>query len=216
MSLRDEKWPFIVGFILSLLGWHIAQLTDEIRSGTTVLYTVQVNEPARLFTVSIENISKQKSVSGVTFLVQCRGGVDCIDSSSTATRIIDVPPTYSSGSPLIDDIEMRMRLSIAAGGRFGMQAKLRAGTPHPEFYLVLTPASESGETPTDIYVLNSASLRGWFVQNYVPIVATSFLVFLAAFAALMLWMASARRLAQALAGGGRAGLKPETEVGGAA
>jgi len=180
MSLKDEKWPFVIGFLLSLASWHIAQLTDEIRSAATVLYSVEIDRSKRTYFVSIENISKEKSVSGVTFLIQCRGGAACIDSASPETRKVDVPPTYSSGNPIADDNSMRIKLHIAAGGKFGMRAKLYDAAERPEFFLMLT-----SESPSDVYILDSNSLRGWFVGNYLLLVTVSFVVTLLVFLLLL-------------------------------
>src|SRR5690348_3793145 len=143
MNLHDEKWPFAVAFVLSLLGWHITQLVEEVRSSVTVLYSINIDEAKQLYTVRLENASRKKSVSNVRFLIQCPGSTACLDAAAKATDIIEVPPTYSSGSPLIDDNSMQIKLNIAAGGAFGMRAKLRQGAPRPEFYFVLAPENPS-------------------------------------------------------------------------
>ena len=82
MNLHDEKWPFAVAFLLSLLGWHITQLTDEVRSAITVLYSVEIDEANRLYTVRLENASRKRSISDVRFLIQCEGSSACLDPTA--------------------------------------------------------------------------------------------------------------------------------------
>jgi len=191
MNLHDEKWPIAVAFVLSLLGWHITQLVDEVKSAVTVLYSIDINEAERLYTVNLENASRKKSVSNVRFLIQCRGSSACLVANAKETEIIDVPPTYSSGSPLIDDNSMQIKLNIAAGGAFGMRAKMRPGTAHPEFYFVLAP-----DNPSDIFILDSTSWRGQFLKHYVQIIAWSFLILVALLVLLLAWLVRARLAAR--------------------
>lgn len=194
MNLHDEKWPFAVAFLLSLLGWHITQLTDEVRSAITVLYSVEIDEANRLYTVRLENASRKRSISDVRFLIQCEGSSACLDPTAQATDIIDVPPTYSAGSPLIDSNSMQINLNIAAGGEFGMRAKMLPGTPPPKFYFVL-----SSEKPSDIFILDATTLRGRFVAHYTSIVAGSFAFLSAVFLLLIAWLVVRARRARAAA-----------------
>lgn len=188
MKLDDEKWPFVIGLVLSLTGWQITQLVDEVRLAATVLYSTNFNHEKHLFIVDIENASTQKSVSGVRFLIQCGGGNECIDPAAEETGKIDAPPTYGAEDISKDKNAYRVKTSLAAGGALRLSAKTTGKTP-PKFYLSL-PLSNA----PDIYILDKNTLRGWLVSNYIVILCVSFSTTFVVFVLLLLLLSRRKRV----------------------
>lgn len=175
---RSDKAPYVIGLLVTILGWHISQLADDVRSAHAVTYSVHIHSAQRTVVARIHNVSKTKSLPNVTFSLACSGTQRCLDAK-TAFINVEAPNGLAGSEFIPSDGALLMVTTLAAGGRLEIGAGLRAGTSPPKLIFVPDPAK-----PLDIYLMESASVRGFIVEYYVEIVFVSFLLLLALLVAL--------------------------------
>lgn len=169
--LRAEKVPYAIGFLITLLGWHVTQLADEIRNTRSVGYRIE-EQAGSVLVVSIHNVSKSKSVADATFALACPKAAACMAGGTV--EIVVTPPTAGPAQPTRSDEFVAITTTLAADGRVGFRVARKPGQPSPSFFYV-----PNSEKPIDIFVFNARSLRGFVIEHYLQLVLASFLGLLA-------------------------------------
>lgn len=169
--LAADKAPYVIVLLLSLLGWHVAQLTDEIRSTRAVSYDVQTSDDE--IRVKVHNVSRRQSVGNATFVIQCpREREICLAPGSG--RAIIVPPTAVQATAIGNDGNYaEFRVTLAAGGSVEFRARREHGQSVPLFLFI-----PDSERPLDVYIYDANTVMGFLVANFTELVVASFLFFL--------------------------------------
>lgn len=199
--LRSSSAPFVIAALLSILGWHIGTLTEEIRETRSVVYDVEDRGLNRKIAASVTNVSKSQMLERANFALVCEDLEPCLDYKSR--DVVFYPPTATDSINLAgNDSILGFTIDLAAGGRIGVSATRKTGAKvHFVFFPKGLPLAEvqpiedaaappsvpedeadvekDDETDTkDIYVLDSDTWRGWVVLNYFNIVLSSFFLML--------------------------------------
>lgn len=186
--LRSDKAPYIVGFLITLLGWHIAQLVEDIRSAKSVTYSVSVDgSPARV-TAHLRNVSKTSAVVSAHFVLACARDVDCL-VPNTPGVVVKAPHLIDASDIESSSDSMEITTSLAAGSALSFSAQLSGSGSPPNFYFV-----PKAENTLDIYMIERWSVRGVLVENQFAILGWSFLALILLLLAALysLWRQSAK------------------------
>ena len=169
---------YIVGLLATLLGWHLSELADDIRSTRAVSYRIERPEPGRIV-AEVHNVSKTRSLVEVDFALACPGRDPCV---APDTHRVEVHPPNAPGATTIHSGPRAVLITttLAAGGRLEFGAALSDKGVAPRFLFV-----PSETNPLDIYVFDAASPRGFVVENYFEIILASFALLSIAFVALL-------------------------------
>lgn len=171
--LRDDKAPYILGLLATLLGWQVNRVAEDVRATLSVAYWLEETDGANR-TLVVENVSRQKSVTGMTFALVCQQP-HCIVRDSS--RLEGSPPTWTQGDmpeelPEIqpdeqstDVSQVKVTTTIAAGGKVLLIYRAVKGQSDPTFYFI-----PDKNKALDIYVLKGDNLKGWAIRNYFNIV----------------------------------------------
>jgi hypothetical protein len=170
--LRHDKAPYIVALLVSVLGWHIAQLTDDIRSTRSVLYTIETDVKSRQITALVHNVSKTHSLKQARFSLACLPGQACLMPNTQRLNVY--PPNGAMAGIESDPTAVTITATMPADGRIDFGATLSRDGSLPKFVFV-----PDEENVIDIYVFEGGGIRGFLVENYFSIILISFLLLLA-------------------------------------
>ena len=169
--LQDEKSSFVLGLLITVLGWHITQLTQEIRATHSVAYWVEQSSDGRNLEITLQNVSTSKSVQQLPVQITCPDGELCMADGDIEFR--SYPPTLTPSLPMITKVQSThlLQITLAAGGKLGILVRCHKGLACPDFYI--KPADD---LPLNIFVLDGSSIRGFFVVRYFEITVVSLLL----------------------------------------
>lgn len=165
--LRSDKAPYVVALLVSLLGWHLAQLTDDIRSTRSVLYSVNSNSSSGKITALVHNVSKTHSLKAGRFSLACLPNESCFAANSEETKVH--PPNGAKVEVFPDSTAITIVASLPAGGKITFGGRLRDKGRQPRFLFV-----PDEENMIDIYVFDGDGIRGFLVRNYFGLIFGSF------------------------------------------
>jgi hypothetical protein len=122
--LRSASAPFVIAALLSVLGWHIGTLTEEIRETRSVVYEVVDLGEGDTITAVVTNVSKSEMLVGAKFALVCKDVKRCLDYETKGVELF--PPTADDSISLDgNDRILAFTVDLAAGGRIGVSAKRR-------------------------------------------------------------------------------------------
>jgi hypothetical protein len=166
--LQLDKAPFVLTFLLSLLGWHVTQIVDEVRGTHAVTYDIHSTKEE--YKVTIQNVSKKKSLVDAQFMVSCPGLVHCLQENSA--NIIAFPPTFVPPSGIEGDRSfITTTVTMGLDGKFGLKVKRSPGMAAPKLFFV-----PNADQPIDIYMTDSGSFTGFVVTHYLSILLWTFVL----------------------------------------
>jgi hypothetical protein len=183
--LTSDKAPYIVALLVTVLGWHVSQLTEGIRAGHAVGYQVAYDETSKSVRAEVRNSSRTKPIVGARFALVCKRTGGCFESLNGLAGDSAIygwkkvlPPTAD-----LTEIEPESRdqieavTTLAAGGVLVFGGKTPFGRGSFEFYFKPDPDANQS---LDLYIYRSDSIQGFFIENYFLIVLASlaFLLFL--------------------------------------
>jgi hypothetical protein len=187
----SDKAPYVVGLLATILGWHVSQLAEEVRSTRAVAYSVAFDTDDRTITATIENVSKTKSLVEAEFALACGSGKSCLllqpaPPQQKARRygfVRVAPPNAPSATQFTvnDPREISIKTTLAAGGRLEFGGTLERDAPIPSFFF-----KPDAQKPLDIYLYEAGSPIGVVVRNYFTIILISFIVLLAILMAIVI------------------------------
>lgn len=176
--LLSDKIPYFVTLLLSVLGWHLTQLIDEVRSTNAVTY--EISSTADVYEVTIHNVSKKKSLIAAQFALSCPQLKHCIVPASA--NIVAYPPTFVPPTGLEGDRSFVMTtVTMGLGGKVGIKLKKAPGLAEPKLFFV-----PNSDKPIDIYMTDSGSLTGFVVTHYLGILIATFVLLLGLMGAALL------------------------------
>jgi hypothetical protein len=114
MAGDTDRTALILGLLATVIGWQSARITEEIRSTTSVAYSTEVDEyRPHTRTLIIENVSKNKSIKNVDFMLSCPADeseasetapkTPCIKRGTVKVRLF--PPTLAQTQPSVNPPE---------------------------------------------------------------------------------------------------------------
>jgi xanthosine utilization system XapX-like protein len=176
---RSEKAPYILGLLITIIGWHISQIANEISKTQAVSYSVDVDRTTKDVAAHIRNVSRTKSLVDVTFALECEGAARCFEplrpaprGQETYGRIEAVPPNATSRQEVQDSpIRILAKNTVAAGGEFRIRGRLL--DPNARVNLFFFPNPDESQRPLDIYLYKRDTIGGLFVENYLTILGLS-------------------------------------------
>jgi hypothetical protein len=177
---RSEKAPYILGLLITIIGWHITQIANEISRTQAVSYSVDVNRTTRDVSAHIRNVSRTKSLVDVTFALECEGAARCFEPLRPAAvpedeefgRIQAIAPNATSRQDVQGSrIRILATNTVAAGGEFLIRGRLADSNSRVNLFYFPNPDPE--QRPLDIYLYNRDTPGGLFVENYLGILGFS-------------------------------------------
>jgi hypothetical protein len=202
----DNRLAYLLGGLATVLGWQVTKFAEDIRATRSVAYWVEPRQSSTeadqnpAYTLVVENVSREKSLAGVTFVLMCDpADPGCIKRGSTA--FVAVAPTLANDvdkmeMPSNEDVanqaealreegrqfepieinQVELTLTMAAGGRIEFDFERVKGKPDPIFYFKPTtqdPSKPTTKDPLDIYVFDGKTIRGWAVRHYIELLLGS-------------------------------------------
>lgn len=188
---KSDKAPYVLGLLVTVLGWHVSQFVNEITRTQAVSYNLTIDSETREVVAEIRNVSRTKSLINATFSVACRGGVQCLvplerpepGESPEYGRIRTFPP--NSVHPiqrLNESTAITYMGTVAAGGRYAIIGRAARADSQIEFYYLPDPAQ-----PLDIFIYKRRTVTGFLVENYLRMLVISFVLCLAALIFSIIW-----------------------------
>lgn len=154
--LYTEKVPFIVTFVLAILGWQIVQMVEDSRRGRAILYDVSYTGSGsqRRVDVEIHNVSREKMVGNVQFMLVCDGKADCYPRSN-AFRIKAIAPNLPIDTAIHGDGgQQQFYVTLAADGATGLNGPIADGRSASLYFV----PQEGGVA--ELYMVDKDSIRG--------------------------------------------------------
>lgn len=142
----NDRTALVLGALATVFGWQSARITEEIRSTTSVAYSTEKN----LFTpgtqtLIIENVSKNKSIKNVEFMLSCPDALkQCIKRGSVNNRLF--PPTIAPSRQTVNPVEHSLDeliQQVKGQQRLGL---LESNMPREEFDRQVTILSDREKT----------------------------------------------------------------------
>lgn len=179
--LTSDKAPFVLGLLVTIIGWHVSQFVAEITKTQAVSYNLQVDRETRDVVASIRNVSRTKSLVNATFSIACANGENCLvplyppeaEAEPVYGGIRSFAPNSVHPEPRRNSARsIAFRATIAAGGRFAIVGRLARPDARAEFFFI-----PDQQRPLDIYIYDRNTVMGFLVENYLLILLVSFLFF---------------------------------------
>ena len=167
---RSDKAPYIVGLLVTLLGWHIAQLVEDLRSAKSLTYSVSVEGHPGRVTAYLRNVSKTNAIVGARFTLACAPDVSCL-VADTQKVVVQEPHLITASDIISASDSIQVETSLAAGAALSFGAQLSGRGSDPKFYFM-----PGAENTLDIYLIKRWSVRGVLVENQFAILFTSFVI----------------------------------------
>jgi hypothetical protein len=195
----SDKAPYIFGLLVTVIGWHVTQIGNEVTKTQSVTYRLNVDHRTGGVAVLVRNVSRTRSLVKATFSLDCPGGVDCLaplreqasGEEAVYAEVLPIAPNNLAPSPAPQQSAASATVvnTVAAGGRYEIVARLAAppgprarrnpivawlapADPPVEFFFTPDP-----ERPLDILLYDSRSITGFLVENYFRIVVASLFLF---------------------------------------
>lgn len=173
----DDKLAYVLGLLATAISWHVSKLTEEIRTSHAVAYSI-VSEGARGERIVLENVSTKKSVIDLPIQLLCPKTLNKQSNLSVVQpcmgeddiSLISYPPTLAPSIPMVSGrvVAHNFNVSIAAGGKFGMEIRCLAEIGCPQFFILPAEGQSS-----DVILIERESIRGFFVIHYFTITVAS-------------------------------------------
>jgi hypothetical protein len=203
---KSDKAPYIFGILVTIIGWHVTQIGNEVTNTQAVTYRIDIDRQTGAVVATIRNVSRTKSLTKATFSLACPNGVDCLaplrplreGETAVYGEVRPVAPNATAAEPAPGNSAASMGITntIAAGGQYEMVAQLTRPDSQLEFFFV---PDES--RPLDILLYRSNSITGFLVENYFRLVIISLVIFVGLLIASMMFNVRAtRRLAVVVEG----------------
>lgn len=179
---RSEKAPYVLGLLVTVIGWHVSQLVNEITNTQAVSYSVHVNRHTREVSALIRNVSRAKSLIDVTFMLECADAESCFEPLDPPLpneepiygSIEAIEPNATTRQLVLDSpIQLRFTNTVAAGGRYRIMGRLAPSHADAEVRFFFIPEEDRQRRPLDIYLYRRNTVTGLFVENYLLILGIS-------------------------------------------
>lgn len=169
---RSDSAPYVLALIVSALGWYFAQLTEELRSSRTAIYTVSHSSLNRTAEVTFENLSRSEAMRGLIVHAACDGDSRVDPSVRNRSRTIVYPPHRPLEDTGLESTARQesYRIGIAPGGAIGVNFSL----PNCQSTITL---SFNQESDPQFYLIPSRSIEGFVASNYAVVLVIGFVVF---------------------------------------
>lgn len=196
---KSDKAPYILGLLVTVIGWHVTQIGNEVTKTQAVTYRLDVDPRTREIVVLIRNVSRTKSLVRATFSLDCPRAINCLEPLYTpeegedpvygVVRAIAPNALAPASPPPSSAASVALINTVAAGGRYEIVARLaryhrRFFRAHPlaPWFEIYDPQIEFFFTPDpnrplDILIYDSRSITGFLVENYFRILIVSFFLF---------------------------------------
>ena len=180
----SDKVPFVLGLLVTVIGWHVSQFVAEITKTQAVSYNLSTDRKTGDIVASIRNVSRTKSLVNATFSIACVNGKNCLvplyppepGAEPEYGDIRSFPPNSVHPDPVSNTARsISFRATVAAGGRYAIVGRLAQPAAEAEFFFI-----PDQDRPLDIFIYDRNSAMGFLVENYLLILLFSFLFFLIA------------------------------------
>lgn len=181
---KSDKAPYVLGLLVTVIGWHVSQFVSEIQRTQAVSYSLSIDPETREVVAEIRNVSRTKSLINATFSLACRGGAHCLapleppepGETPDYGRIRSFPPNSVHPAPRYNEPSaITFTSTVAAGGRYAIIGRAARADAPIEFYYV-----PDSNRPLDIFIYRRNTVTGFLVENYLRMLVISFLLCLAA------------------------------------
>lgn len=171
-SLHDDKAPFAIALLFGAFGWHITQITNEVKAARSVSYQVISNPETDTQRIHLQNISSDIYLRDLNFELNCPNAAPCIDPETVSVKA--VAPVVIRQNIAADSVDTVIKTYLPASSALWIESKRIKGAKFPEFHYTPTPEQESG-----ISLLKSTSWRVFLVRYYLEIILSSFMIIIA-------------------------------------
>jgi hypothetical protein len=167
--LKDDKAPYALALLFGAFGWHVSQITEEIKQASTVSYSVYQFDDIDTQVVRLENLSDDKYISSLRFEFACLEDEKCFAEDSIEAR--DDGPVMIELDPVVMDREAVINLYLPPSAAiFVIQRRIR-DTKFP--ILKYSPGREAKE---GIFYVSGKSWRVLITKNYLSLIALSLIM----------------------------------------
>ena len=193
---RFDKAPYVLGLLVTVIGWHISQLVNEISTTQAVSYSLDVDRQTREVSALIRNVSRTKSLIDATFSLECADAASCFEpfyepatgELPTYGKIESIAPNAGSRQNLLDSpIFVQATNTVAAGGRYRIRARLANSHADAKVNFFFIPNPDPNQRPLDIYLYKRDTIGGLFVENYLGILGISLVFCVIALIYSLIW-----------------------------
>lgn len=183
--LRDDKAPFAIALLLGAFGWHITQITNEVKAARSVAYEVDESPATDIQRIHLQNISSDIYLRDLNFELNCPDAAPCIDPESVSVKAVQ--PVVIRQNITADPVDTVIKTYLPASSSLWIESRRVKGARFPVFHYTPTPEQESG-----ISLLKSTSWRVFLVRYYLEIILLSFagIIAILAFVSYMLFMSA--------------------------
>jgi len=182
---KSDKAPYVLGLLVTVIGWHVSQIVNEIRSIQAVSYSVGINRKTGDVTALVRNVSRTRSLAGAIFSLECDNGESCFEAldpfeegeTPVYGSVEAIPPHALTRQVRRDSASSIMFTNtVAPDGRYRIVGKLASSHRHAEVNFFYIPIPNRDGRPLDIYVYNRDTLRGVVIENYLGLLGVSLLL----------------------------------------
>ena len=192
--LKDDKAPYALALLFGAFGWHVGQITDQIKQANTVSYTSYRFDDVATQVIRLENLSDDKYISNLRFEFNCQEDEECIDPGSIlAKEEGPVLIEFNHESTKTDSV---MNFYLPPASSIFIVHRNQPNTRYPSFKY-----SPDKSEKTGIFYVSSNSWRVMIAKNYLKLIALSLimitLIILSTLAAAILGGRKSRAVEQA-------------------
>jgi len=178
MTMFTNSAPYVVTILMSVITWVLSTYYENI--STTPYLRYETREDGRnasppFVVYRFTNDSPKVRISDVTIGLDCPKNEECFGvkgaSIDTYAQMLKVPPWAMSDAIEPTSLIITQKIDLPAGTAFEIRAVLRSKDVRPFLYFQSNP-----EQKVDLKIVGNYSLDQFVANNYLGIVAVSWLV----------------------------------------